>query len=411
MLNLLVKRIYKFKCVIMEGSSHFEKETVPFIQAVEVFFSDHTIVDRIDFLDNWVNPISIDDALLQKSEPSELFQFYEQLTMLLSRAETVFISHHKDIAFTEAIKMDVADLKKEMVLVNYQAKHLLKKEMANPRQAFVNIFFFYDETYYLHNYKDWLVATLAGNTDQDWDEYTYPIYINTKKMLETCWLIHERVISKNSTNSIDYHFDLAVFENTSPLLLNHVLDANPFEIVESFFNLDDLAGHKTYLKNWYRAALGKEDRVRNAADYFFIHNQFTQLLYVGYLIATRKLVYTAKDKQEELTHLLGVNKSNRIINGEYHAGQYEINTLPVRYVNNPYRFIELFFVPEKIKRLRLGLLEWLYAAFSTKNSIKLMDKEFLFEQYETMLMITEAFFLIITNPLSNPMPAMADEID
>ena len=255
------------------------------------------------------------------------------------------------------------------------------------------------------------MAALAGNTDQDWDEYTYPVYINTKKMLEACWLIHERVISRNSTGSIDYHFDLAVFENTSPLLLNEVLDANPFEMVESFFNLDDLAGHKTYLKNWYRAALGKEDRVRHAADYFFIHNQFTQLLYVGYLIATRKLVYTAKDKHEELTRLLGANKNSRIKNGEYHEGQYEINTLPVRYVNNPYRFIELFFVPEKIKRLRLGLLEWLYAAFSTKNSIKLMDKEFLFEQYETMLMITEAFFLIITNPLSNPMPAMADEID
>lgn len=391
----------------MESSANFGNESRSFLAAVADFFRDYTIADRIDFLDNWVNPISVDEALIQKNEPAALFHFYEQLLKLLNGAETVFKGSKQDVVFFEAIQMDVAELKKEMVLIQYQAKYLLKNEMTKPRQAFAAIFFFYDATHYQLNYKDWLQAALAGNTDEDWNEYTYPVYQNTKKMLEACWLIHERVISKNSSRSIDYHYDLAVFENTSPLCLSEMLESNPFGVVESFFNLDDLAGHKTYLKNWYKAALGKEDRVRNAADYFFVYNQFTQLLYAGYLIATRKLFYNNNEKT--LSTLLSSNKANRITNGHYHAGQYEINTLPVRYVNNPYRFIELFFVPEKIKRLRLGLLEWLYAAFSAKNSIKLMDKEFLFEQYETLLMLTEAFFLMITQPFSPALLTIPDE--
>ncbi len=125
----------------------------------------------------------------------------------------------------------------------------------------------------------------------------------------------------------------------------------------------------------------------NSSDYFFLYNQFTQLLNAGYLIAAKKLVYQT-----------AVDETDGMANAAFQAQLCEVNTLSPVHVKNPYLFIETFFVPEKIRQLRTGLLEWLHAAFSTKSSIKLMDKEYLFEQYENMLMVIEAFFLVINDP-------------
>ena len=185
---------------------------------------------------------------------------------------------------------------------------------------------------------------------------------------------------------------MAMFESTSPLAFDQELFDDPFKAIEFFFSLDNLTGHKTYLKKWYKMALSEAHRLNDFADYFFLYNQFTKLLNAGYLIANKKLIY-----QEALSE--GLTTKDRFITNEvYNKGLCEVNALPAEHIENPYRFVASFFVPEKIKQLRLGLLEWLYAAFSTGSSIKLMDKEFLFEQYETMLMIVEAFFLMIGNP-------------
>jgi hypothetical protein len=177
------------------------------------------------------------------------------------------------------------------------------------------------------------------------------------------------------------------------LAFDQELFDDPFKAIEFFFSLDNLAGHKAYLKKWYKIALSEENRLSDVADYFFLYNQFTKLLNAGYLIATKRLIY-----QGALPEGLTTAQDHFIANDVYDKGLCEVNTLTAEHIENPYGFVESFFVPEKIKQLRLGLLEWLYAAFSAGSSIKLMDKEFLFEQYEAMLMIMEAFFLMISNP-------------
>lgn len=371
----------------MEGTYHFKKETMGFINAIESFFAMGSIRSSLQFLKNWLNPPQNECDFSPQKHPAQLVRFYEKLLPLFEYADLIFNQSEADTAFVKAITTDESSLERESVLLDYCPKLLSKGEMQNPKLIFLDMFLFFQSPSYKASYKEWLLAGLENTLDQEWDGDIYPLYGNTKKMLEACWLIHERIITKNSFKSIDRYYHLAVFESTSPLAFDKVLFENPFAVVESFFALDNLDGHKTYLKNWYKIALSKTSYVSNSSDYFFLYNQFTQLLNAGYLIAAKKLVYQpAIDERDDMA------------NAAFQDQLCEVNTLSPVHVKNPYLFIETFFVPENIRQLRTGLSEWLYAAFSTRNSIKLMDKEYLFEQYENMLMIIEAFFLVINDP-------------
>jgi len=373
----------------MEGVYHFKKETVSFINAIESFFTMGSINSNLQFLKNWLNPPQNEYDYSPQKHPAQLLRFYEKLLPLFEYSDLIFNHSEADTDFVKAITADESSLERESVLLDYSPKLLSKGEMQNPKLIFLEMFLFFQSHSYKIAYKEWLLAGLENTLDQEWDAYIYEVYGNTKKMLEACWLIHERIITKNSFKSIDRYYHLAVFESTSPLAFDHDLFQNPFAVIEHFFTLDNLAGHKTYLKNWYKIALAKESHVNNGSNYFFFYNQFTQLLNAGYIIAAKKLIY--KKYIVETSDYAAVEA--------YENQICEVNTLPPHHVKNPYLFIEGFFVPEKIKQLRLGLLEWLYAAFSAKTSIKLMDKEYLFEQYENMQMIMEAFFLVVNDSM------------
>jgi hypothetical protein len=377
----------------MEGNSNFKKETMVFIDAIESFFLSDGVGHHLNFLKNWVNPPQNEFDYSPQKHPAKLLSFYEKLLPLFDYSDLIFNQIEPDTAFVKAIELDECNLERESVLLEYCPKLLSKVEMKNPKFTFLDIFIFFESDSYKMVYKEWLLAGLENKLDLDWDQYVAAFYENTMKMLEACWLIHERLITKNSFKSVDRYYYMAMFESTSPLAFDQELFDDPFSVIEFFFSLDNLAGHKTYLKKWYKIALSEENRLSDVADYFFLYNQFTKLLNAGYLIATKSLIY-----QGGLREGLTTTKDHFIANDVYDKGLCEVNTLPAEHIENPYRFVASFFVPEKIKQLRLGLLEWLYAAFSTGSSIKLMDEEFLFEQYEAMLMIMEAFFLMISNP-------------
>jgi len=382
----------------MEGISHFKKETVFFIEAIENFFSTDGIGYHLQFLKNWLNPPQNEFEYSPHKHPAKLLGFYEKLVPLFDYSDLIFNRSEADTEFIKAIAADECNLERELVLLTYSPKLLSSGEMKNPKLTFLDIFIFFESDSYKIVYKEWLLAGLENKLDLDWDQYIFLFYQNTKKMLEACWLIHERIVTKNSLKSIGRYYHMAIFENTSPLAFDQELFDNPFAAINFFFSLDSLAGHKLYLKNWYKTALAEGNRVSDAADYFFFYNKFTQLINAGYLIAVKKLVYAnALNPRPEAVNDYG----NVVSYNSYSIGLCEVNTLLAEHIENPYRFIESFFVPEKIKQLRLGLLEWLYAAFNHKSRIKLMDKEFLFEQYEVMMMVMEAFFLIISNPLEN----------
>lgn len=376
----------------MNENPNFKKETMAFIDAIESFFSTNSVDYHLNFLKNWLNPPRNEFDFSPQKHPAQLLVFYEKLVPLFDYSDLVFNHIEADKAFIEAISADECGVEREMVLLEYCPKLLSSGEVKNPKLTFLDIFLFFQSDTYKLVYKEWLLAALENNLDLDWDQYVAAFYENTKKMLEACWLIHERIITRNSFKSIDRYYHMAIFESTSPLAFEQELFHDPFKVIEFFFSLDNLGGHKTYLKNWYKAALAEEKCLSDVADYFFLYNQFTKLLNAGFLIMAKKLTYQGTPPKSLIAAL------DQSKNSDTHKSLCEVNTLAAVHIENPYLFVTSFFIPGKIKQLRLGLLEWFYAAFSTKSSIKLLDKEFLFEQYESMLMIMEAFFLIITNP-------------
>jgi len=376
----------------MEANTNFKNETMALIGAIESFFSTNSVDYHLNFLKNWLNPPRNEFDFSPQKHPAQLLVFYEKLVPLFDYSDLVFNHIETDKAFIEAISADECGVEREMVLLKYCPKLLSSGEVKNPKLTFLDIFLFFQSDTYKVMYKEWLLAALENNLDLDWDQHIFPFYENTKKMLEACWLIHERIVTRNSFKSIDRYYHMAIFESTSPLAFEQEVFNDPFKVIEFFFSLDNLNGHKTYLKNWYKAALAEEKCLSDVADYFFLYNQFIKLLNAGFLITAKNLTYQGTPPKNLL---IATDQSK---NSGTHKGLCEVNTLAAMHIENPYLFVTSFFIPEKIKQLRLGLLEWFYAAFSTKSSIKLLDKEFLFEQYESMLMIIEAFFLIITNP-------------
>ncbi|WP_293743646.1 hypothetical protein [uncultured Pedobacter sp.] len=377
----------------MKENLNFKKETMAFIDAIESFFATNGINYHLNFLQNWLNPPYNELDFSPQKHPVQLLVFYEKLVPLFDYSDLVFNRIEADTEFVKAIGADECGVEREMVLLDYCPKLLSSGEMKNPKLTFFDIFLFFHSDTYKVMYKEWLLAALENNLKLDWDEYIFIFYENTKKMLEACWLIHERIITRNSFKSIDRYYQMAIFESTSPLAFEQQLPDYPFKVIEFFFSLDNLAGHKAYLKNWYKAALAEDQCVSDVADYFFLYNQFIKLLNAGFLITAKNLTYQGTPPK----NLLAATEQSKNIDS-YQKNLCEVNTLSAVHIENPYLFVTSFFIPEKIKQLRLGLLEWFYAAFSTKSSIKLLDKAFLFEQYESMLMIIEAFFLIITNP-------------
>ncbi len=247
MLNSLAKII---KIKLMENTYQFKKETMGFINAIESFFAMGSISNSLQFLKNWLNPPQNECEFSPQKHPAQLVRFYEKLLPLFEYADRIFNHSEADAAFVKAITADENSLERESVLLDYCPKLLSKGEMQNPKLTFLEMFLFFQSPSYKASYNEWLLAGLENTLDQEWDGDIYPLYGNTKKMLEACWLIHERIITKNSFKSIDRYYHLAVFESTSPLAFDKALFGNPFAVIESFFALDNLAGHKSYLKNW-----------------------------------------------------------------------------------------------------------------------------------------------------------------
>jgi len=182
----------------MEGNANFKKETMAFIDAIENFFLSDGVGHHLNFLKNWVNPSQNEFGYSPQKHPAKLLGFYEKLVPLFDYSDLIFNRIEADTAFVKAIELDECNLERESVVLEYSPKLLSKGEMKNPKFTFLDIFIFFESESYKMVYKEWLLAGLENKLDLDWDQYVAAFYENTMKMLEACWLIHERLITKNS---------------------------------------------------------------------------------------------------------------------------------------------------------------------------------------------------------------------
>ena len=341
------------------------------------FFDCRKLSAHLIFLDRWMEMAFTNQRYKKSLHPSNLLFFATKFLNLLAACHEVHqVAPEKIFPFEEKIKIH------ESLILSYPY-YLRTKEICNPIVVFHSIFKNHTLEFYQNALQNWSNSTEIGNLEEK-AKLILPTYKNLKRMMEACWLIHERL--NNQTSTVN-------FSLSCPLLLKDEYLTNPYLMIESFFSFASVEEYKQDLTHWFKVALNDQLTYENASDLLFIHNQFTQLIHAGYLIGTSKLVYKPSTNYTKQHPTFGHWLLARTEN-------HTIHTLPPHFRENLIEFCSEILTLPHVTKLRYGLKEWLEAALSQNNSITTLDPPYIFDQYEDLQKIVEASFLLITQPTS-----------
>ena len=207
----------------------------------------------------------------------------------------------------------------------------------------------------------------------------------------------------NTLKFVDGHLhDLALAQIAlnCPLFSNEAHRNNPYLLIESFFQYTTPFGYRKHLLLWFRYALNEDTCHPKAIELVFLYKQYQNLLNAGYLIAVGDITYIPEPTSPS-NKLFGhwlLEVSTKHSMGYQAIVNHEIHLLGDEERNNPMAFLKQALNLKAVVNLRFGLKEWFEAALTENDSIASLDKEYLFDMFETLQKITEALYLIIVPP-------------
>jgi len=361
---------------------------------IQDFFDCRKLPQHLIFIEHWMEKILFNHPYKKRLQVSDLLFFSAKFSRLLTACyEIQYTSPKNAIYFEEAIKIPKDFIPKEQKLLVFYPNYLKAKEICNPLLVFQSLFKNHSVDYYKDTLQSWVNESLSIDDEPENLKLIFPTYKNLKRMIEACWLIHERAVSKNSyqsqyaTPSTHSEFSLSC-----PLLLHGEYLNNPYLLIESFFSFADINEYRSDLTQWFKAALNEQQNYENANDLLFIHNQFTQLIHAGYLIGISQPVYEP---------IINYSKEHTTF-GQWLLARaeipYTIQILSPYYKENPMKYCSENLTLNHVIKLRYGLKEWLEAALSKNSSITSLDHPYIFDQYEDLQKILEALFLLVVQP-------------
>ncbi|RZK39040.1 MAG: hypothetical protein EOO90_20150 [Pedobacter sp.] len=356
------------------------------------FFDSRKISEHLIFLDCWMEKMLININHEEYTSASDLLFFSEKFLDLLSACRNFEESSSiEKIYFEESVKIPKSFINIEQKGLLTYPYHLNEQEICNPLLIFGDLFNHHTLEYYEATLQRWLFSGLSSDIEPENIQIIFPIYKSLRKLVSACWLVHERAISKNSYRSHPLNIVQPNFSLSCPLLLKDEELAEPYLMVESFFSFASLDEYRQDLNLWFKSALTEDVCFENANDLLFIHNQFTQLLHAGYLISSSQLEYSPRSDYS----------SNFDTFGEWllaKKNNHSIQTLSLHFRKNPLLFLSENLTIEKVRKIRIGLKEWLEAGLSRNTTINTLDQPYIFEQYEDLQSLMEALFILITEP-------------
>lgn len=352
------------------------------------FFDCRKLPQHLLFLDYWMEKVLVNRTHKKYLKTSDLLFFADKFLRLLTACYEITSSlSESQLCFEESIRVPEDFIGKEQKLLKYYPNYLRTKEVCNPILVLKSIFKTYPIDYYTFTLQNWLNEGLCENA-----KLIFPTYKNLKRMIEACWLIHERSISKNSYLLASTPITNTDFPLSCPLLLSEEYMSNPYLQVESFFSFASINEYRDDLTQWFKAAINEDQCCENASDILFIHNQFTQLIHAAYLIGTASLAYQPEHnytkQHDTFGHWLLAKMDN----------QYSINTLSPHFKENPLQYFKEQLTLSHVIKLRYGLKEWLETAISKSTSITGSAYPYIFDQFEDLQKVLEASFLLIVKP-------------
>jgi hypothetical protein len=382
----------------------FNSNETKFLDGIQEFFGTRTVINHLTFIDKWMECLLGGKTHKKWTKPADIYFFYERIEDLF---EASYPLHQSDglVALQASITVDESFLAIEKQVLTYFPHQLKERELLNPLKALMAIFKKQDLHYYQKTLREWVGEGLNENYAAENADYIIPLYTNAKRLIAACWLIHERVITKNSFKKPTYPNPLLNFALTEPRLFSEEEASNPYLMVEDFFNFTNLTGYREKLKDWFAIAINKDLASENPKNCLFMHHQYTQLIQAGYLIVTQQLLYVPKpDKHNGKTmgQCMFGKRDSDVAKGEMMLSDEEPHVLNLAERAAPMDYCLEALSHDNVVKLRFGLQEWLDAGLSENSSIHDLNDEYAFGFYLTLQKLTEAFYLIITATAKTP---------
>lgn len=364
----------------------------PLILFLESFFELRTLAEHLCFFEEWMQLVMTDEFYTKKHNPADILYFHDQFLELYKHSSDLI---EDQIAFGKlnlAISSSGVNSK-----LNDEPQYLSDEETVNPLLALQIVFKDFDFAYYKSTLRHWLEESLNAAFSDVIGASIFPLYSNTKKLIEACWLLHNCLAEEHQeTQKLN---TLIYFEQTCPLLVQQSHVADPYLEIESFFRDASLGEYRKDLKNWFRAALTKRKSFKRSNTLIYFHGRLIQLIHAGYLIINNNLVYQRDEPycSNAITFKDWINgmKTNYEMENGMATSAYDVYALSDNEKLRPLEYLSKTLKLRKIKQLRYGLQEWLYCGLSNKNSLMGIDDKYILKLYETLEKLLEAFFLLI----------------
>ncbi len=367
------------------------------INLIQDFFDCRKVSEHLIFLDYWLEKILANRQHKKYLNVKDLAFFSIKFQNLLTSCSKITQTQPINSGyFEECTKISETYILRERELLLFYPIYLSSKEICNPLLALGHIFKNQSLDFYTRSIRTWATEYTASGLKKQNVKPLLDIYIGLKRMVEACWLIHERTISKRSYRSnltaINFNHDFAL---SCPLLFSDEYLANPYLMVEDFFSFAGINEYREDLTKWFKIALNDQESCENASDLLFIHNQFLQLLHAGYLIGLQQLTYTPEtpytSNHETFGHWL-------LARMEADSSDNPIQVLSPHFKENPLAYCIENLTINYIIKMRYGLKEWLEAGLSRNSSITALAHSYIFDQFEELQKIMEALYSLIMQP-------------
>jgi len=360
---------------------------------IEDFFDCRKLPQHLLFLDYWMEKVLVNRKHKKYLKASDLSFFSDKFSKLLTVCNELLSDSSEEISYLEeCIKIPENLISTEQNSISFYPTYLRKKEICNPILVFHSVFKKFPLDYYTYILQNLADESQSAHAKEN-VKHLILTFKNLKRLVEACWLIHERSISKNSNRlASSTNVTATDFSLSCPLLLTDEYLTNPYLFVESFFSFADINEYRQDITQWIKTAINEYQRYENPSDLLFIHNQLSQLLHAGYLIGASQLVYKPilnySKQHDTFGHWLLARMED----------QYSIQALSPHYAQNPLQYCIENLTFNHIVKLRVGLKEWLEAALSKSTSITSLDHSYIFDQFEELQRMLEALFLLIVQP-------------
>lgn len=358
------------------------------------FFELKSVSGYLYFMDEWMELVLAGQPAEKKYAPADLLFFYG----LLAELYEISFATNKEVSATKNLISKHSSVTED--LLDYEiychfnhTRYLTAEERMQPLQT-LN---FLDDEAQLSVYKnflfEWLSRSLEEGVSDGFDSSIFPLYRNTKRLIEASWLIYERLLSALEMPSTVIKINH--FKDTCPILLKNECLKNPYHQVIQFFREKSLGSYRNQLKAWFKAVMANNLAMVAPPDFIYLHDQLTRLLEACYLISAYQIPTSTPTSASAQPYLFSswLALQNIIHTSPEENNSYEILTLQEDEKASPLDVFPPLLTLENIFKIRADLKEWSYCGSKAGHTAPATGSAF--DLYEMLIKIMELALLLV----------------